>query len=155
MNSSQSSRDGASIMEKPETAQSETVRDDGSGWSEEPRNDGRDERPEEDRSKFSNTIITRLQEKGYLNDETFARFYVENRFVKKGISKKRLRLELIKKGISQEIIDQVLNVRNDEEEIKKVITKKRAKYDDDKLIQYLIRQGFDYQLAQSLVRETD
>ena len=53
------------------------------GRSEEPRNDGREERPEEDRSKFSNTIITRLQEKGYLNDETFAKYYVENRFVKK------------------------------------------------------------------------
>ena len=125
------------------------------GRSEEPRNDGREERPEEDRSKFSNTIITRLQEKGYLNDETFAKYYVENRFVKKGISKKRLRLELIKKGISQDIIDEVLNARNDETEIKKVIAKKRAKYDDDKLISYLVRQGFDYQLAQTLVHSSE
>ena len=64
-------------------------------------------------------------------------------------------MELIKKGVKNDIIDKVLNGRNDEEEIKKIIAKKRNKYDDDKLIQYLVRQGFDYQLAQTLVRETD
>ena len=101
-----------------------------------------------DRSDFSEAIITRLI-------ETFAKYYVENRFVKKGISKKRLRLELIKKGINQDIIDEVLNARNDETEIKKVIAKKRAKYDDDKLISYLVRQGFDYQLAQTLVHSSE
>ena len=42
-----------------------------------------------------------------------------------------------------------------QEEIKKIIAKKRAKYDDEKLISYLCRQGFSFELAQSLVRETD
>ena len=64
-------------------------------------------------------------------------------------------MELIKKGITNDIIEQVLDARSDEEEIKKIISKKRSKYDDDRLIQYLVRQGFDYQLAQTLVRETD
>ena len=61
-------------------------------------------------------------------------------------------MELMKKGISAEIIDEALNVRNDEEEILKIITKKRAKYTDEKLIQYLCRQGFSYQLVNELVR---
>lgn len=100
-------------------------------------------------------IINKLKNKNYLNDLSFAEYFVENRFVKKGISKKRLRLELVKKGISGEIIDEVLDKRNDEEEIKKIIAKKRAKYDDEKLINYLCRQGFSFELAQSLVRETD
>ena len=60
-------------------------------------------------------------------------------------------MELKKKGISDEIIEKVLGGRNDEEEILKMIAKKRSKYDDDKLIQYLCRQGFDYQLVQNLV----
>ena len=92
-----------------------------------------------------------------MDDVKFARYYVENRFVKKGVSKKRLKMELAKKGVSREIIEEVLDLRNDEEEIKKIIAKKRAKYDDDKLIQYLCRQGFSYQLVQDLVRtyETD
>lgn len=101
---------------------------------------------------YINRIIDRLKEKKYLNDETFARYYVENRFVKKGISKKRLRMELAKKGIASSIIDEVLDGRNDEEEIKKMIVKKRAKYDDEKLTAYLCRQGFDYQLVKDLVQ---
>jgi regulatory protein len=101
---------------------------------------------------YINRIIDRLKEKKYLNDETFARYYVENRFVKKGISKKRLRMELMKKGVAAGIIDEVLDGRNDEEEIKKMIIKKRARYDDEKLTAYLCRQGFDYQLVKDLVQ---
>ncbi|MBQ6510510.1 RecX family transcriptional regulator [Candidatus Saccharibacteria bacterium] len=102
-------------------------------------------------------VISRLVEKGYLDDQKFAEYYVENRFVKKGISQKRLRMELIKKGVDKSIIDDTLEstARNDEEEIQKIIAKKRARYDDDKLIQYLVRQGFDYALSKKLVLETD
>ena len=101
---------------------------------------------------FDELIVQRLCEKGYVDDERFAEYYVENRFVKKGISKKRLRMELVKKGIEQNIIDVVLDGRDDTEEILKMIAKKRAKYDNEKLTQYLCRQGFDYQLVRNLVR---
>ena len=107
--------------------------------------------PSEDCFEFSDEIVSRLVDKGYLDDRKFAEFWVENRFVKKGVSRKRLSLELMKKGISREIIEEVLDKRNDEEEILKIIAKKRAKYDDEKLISYLVRQGFSYQLAQSQV----
>ena len=100
-------------------------------------------------------IISTLIEKKYLNDETYAKYYVENRFTKKGISAKRLRMELNKKGISNSIIEEVLSsgVRNDEEEIKKIIAKKRSKYDDEKLTNYLLRQGFDYELVRTLIQQ--
>ena len=102
-------------------------------------------------------VITKLEEKKYLDDENFAKYYIENRFQKKGISRKRLELELSKKGISPETIEQAFGAtsRDEVEEIKKVIAKKRQKYDDDKLIQYLVRQGFDYQLSKTLVAEMD
>ncbi len=105
----------------------------------------------------SEKIIKTLQEKSYLNDEAFARFYAENRFVKKGISKKRLELELTKKGVDRQVIEDALagSERSDEEEIKKIIAKKRNKYDDEKLIAYLTRQGFSYQLSKDLVLGTD
>ena len=105
-------------------------------------------------SGFSDAIIERLIQKGYLDDLKFAEYYVENRFVKKGISKKRLQMELMKKGVSREIIEQVLEVssRNDEEEIMKMIAKKRNKYDDEKLIQYLCRQGFHFETVRNLVQ---
>ena len=103
--------------------------------------------------EYINQIIEKLEKKTYLNDEAFAKWYVENRFVKKGISKKRLSLELAKKGISREIVERVLkdSGRDEKEEILKIIAKKRARYDDDKLIQYLGRQGFSYELAKDLV----
>ena len=99
-------------------------------------------------------IITTLINKKYLDDETYAKYYVENRFTKKGISTKRLRMELNKKGIANSIIEEVLSsgTRNDEEEIAKIIAKKRSKYDDEKLIQYLVRQGFDFELVRNLVQ---
>ena len=66
-------------------------------------------------------------------------------------------MELSQKGVTQECIDAVLGERDDVEEIQKIIAKKRTKYNDEKLIQYLCRQGFEYQLVRSLVRtcETD
>ena len=101
-----------------------------------------------------NSIIEKLGSKKYLDDLKFAEWYVENRFVKKGISARRLKMELIKKGIKKEIIEKVLSdsVRNDEDEILKIIAKKRVRYDDEKLIQYLCRQGFSYELVQNLVQ---
>lgn len=99
-------------------------------------------------------IISQLIKKGYLDDQKFAEYFVENRNQKKGESIKKLKLELVKKGINQNIITRALenSDRSDEEEIKKIIKKKRQRYDDEKLIQYLARQGFDYQLAKSLVQ---
>lgn len=100
-------------------------------------------------------IIEKLKNKKYVDDRRFAEFWVENRFVKKGVSRKRLAMELMKKGVDKDIIDEVLDGRNDEEEILKMIARKRAKYDDEKLIAYLCRQGFPYQLVQSLVRDSE
>ena len=103
-------------------------------------------------------IIFRLIDKQYLDDKKFAEYYIVNRFHKKGISQKRLQLELTKKGVDSAIIAEVFSnaPRDDATEIKKIITKKRTRYSDDqKLIQYLVRQGFSYELACSSVRETD
>ena len=102
---------------------------------------------------YIDLIVARLKEKKYLDDTVFAKYYVENRFVKKGISRRRLSLELMKKGVAKEIIAEVLDGRNDEEEILKMIAKKRARYDDEKLISYLCRQGFSSELARNLVRD--
>lgn len=100
-------------------------------------------------------ILQKLLDKKYLNDYEFAKYFVENRFVNKGISKKRLCMELIKKGINSTTIDEVLNagIRNDEEEIKKIIMKKQKRYDAVQMINYLARQGFEFELARNLVQD--
>lgn len=101
-------------------------------------------------------VITRLIEKKYLNDQKFAEFYVENRYVRRGISRKRLRMELQKKGIGSDLIVAAMaKVQRDEnEEILKVIAKKRKKYDDFQLVGYLVRQGFNFQQAKDAVEAT-
>lgn len=92
-------------------------------------------------------VFSRLEERGYIDDERFARLWVENRNVSKGASLKKLRLELQQKGISHQIIERIFaeTSRNDDDELRKIIAKKRAKYpDEQKLIQYLLRAGFNY-----------
>lgn len=102
-------------------------------------------------------VVERLIEKGYLNDEKFAAYYIENRYVRRGISHRRLRAELQNKGVEADLINSLLNqeTRNEDEEIQKVIAKKRAKYDDRKLINYLVRQGFNYYLAKEAVEKSN
>jgi regulatory protein len=93
-------------------------------------------------------VFDRLVEKGYIDDEKFARFWVENRCVKKGISFKKLKSELVSKGISPSIISKILDEtdRDDKSELQKIIIKKRSYYNDDKkLLSYLARLGFDYE----------
>lgn len=89
----------------------------------------------------------RLVEKGYVNDENFARYWIENRNQTKGASQRKLTAELRAKGVDQAIITKFLQAtsRSDEDELQKVIAKKRARYpDEQKFIQYLVRQGFRY-----------
>lgn len=92
-------------------------------------------------------VLNRLIEKKYIDDEKFAKFWVENRNQRKGSSIKKLKSELFSKGVSSDIIEQVLSEsnRNDEDEIQKIIAKKAKKYtDEQKLIAYLARQGFSF-----------
>ena len=92
-------------------------------------------------------VYKRLEERGYINDRRFAETWVENRNITKGSSLKKLRLELAQKAISQSIVEEVLaeTDRDDAAELRKIIARKAKKYpDEQKLIQYLMRQGFNY-----------
>ena len=95
----------------------------------------------------ADAVFERLVERSYVDDTKFALFWVENRRLTKGVSRRMLTQELTKKGISASIIAEVLSDsdRTDNSELKKVILKKRRQYDDEqKLIAYLARQGFHY-----------
>jgi regulatory protein len=92
-------------------------------------------------------VFDRLVEKGYIDDEKFARYWVENRSLTKGASKRKLTAELRAKGVEQSIVERFLSEsdRSDDDEIMKIIAKKRSRYPDErKLMQYLARQGFSY-----------
>lgn len=92
-------------------------------------------------------VFGRLQEKGYIDDEKFAAFWIENRNLRKGSSKRKLSAELSAKGVDRTIIERFLDEtdRNDATELQKIIDKKRPRYDDEqKFMAYLACQGFSY-----------
>lgn len=92
-------------------------------------------------------VFVALQEKSYVSDEKFADFWVRHRFIKKGVSQRKLRSELQAKGVSSSIIDSALHAsdRDESDELDKIVEKKRHRYDDrTKFMQYLARQGFRY-----------
>lgn len=96
---------------------------------------------------IADRVYNRLLEKGYINDEKFARWWVENRNQRKGVSQRKLQAELRAKGVESSIIDLAMTEteRNDSDELAKIIAKKRSRYNDDqKLMAYLARLGFSY-----------
>lgn len=110
-----------------------------------------------DRS-VADRILVRLREKGYVDDEEFARWWVENRNIIKGTSKRKLSSELAAKGIDRALIDRVLaeSDRSDLQELTKIIAKKRRRYpDEQKLAAYLARQGFDYDDIKQALQNND
>ncbi len=96
-----------------------------------------------------NQIISRLKNMKYIDDYNFAKSWVDNRRLLKATSKRKLSQELKQKRVEQSVIDKVLAEDETDEKsvIKDLIAKKRtqSRYkDDQKLIAYLLRQGFSY-----------
>ncbi len=94
--------------------------------------------------------IARLVRAGFVDDKKFATAWVENRRLLKATSKRKLQMELKQKRIDSQIIDQVLSEDETDERdvLKDLIAKKsqQTRYQDpQKLMAYLMRQGFNYQ----------
>lgn len=115
-----------------------------------------------ERKKLSDTvinnIINKLTASGLLNDLAFAKTWVENRSALKPSSARKIRLELRQKRVDGAIISDVLGDTKvyDNNSLKNVIERKRRqlKYQDDqKLMQYLARQGFRYDDIKMVLNE--
>lgn len=103
-------------------------------------------------------VYDRLEQRGYIDDSVFAKHWVENRHQIKGVSRRKIIAELRAKGIEQALIDSVCSEseRNDVDELKKVIIKKQSRYPDrQKFIQYLARQGFNYDDITTALQQRD
>lgn len=105
--------------------------------------------------ELTERVFNRLLDKGYLDDEKFARFWVENRNTRKGSSLRKLQSELMAKGVERSIIERALQDtdRSDTDELQKIILKKASRYSDEqKLMAYLVRQGFSYDDVKQAIR---
>ncbi len=96
-------------------------------------------------------VVVRLEQANYLNDEAFARFWVENREQFKPRSQRALRYELRQKGVSNPIIARVLDGLDDEAAAWHAVEgqlSRWARLSHEELRQkvtgYLSRRGFDY-----------
>lgn len=107
---------------------------------------------------ISDKILNKLSINGYVNDEQFARRWVENRRLLKATSKRRLSQELRAKRISTEIVDKVLadDGTDERELLRELVVKKRSRYPDKlKLMQYLARQGYGYEDIKAVLSEPE
>ncbi len=108
--------------------------------------------------QLTERVLERLLQKGYVDDEKFARFWIENRNLRKGSSMRKLSAELSAKGVDRTIIESLLGEsdRDDKTELQKIIEKKRPRYDDEqKFMAYLARQGFSYDDIKDALSEED
>jgi regulatory protein len=106
-------------------------------------------------------VINRLGENGLLDDKRFANLWIENRNEFRPRSHRMLALELRKKGISEDIISQVLeNTTADEELAHKAAQKQIRRYMTlewqefrRKLGSFLARRGFSYETVDLTVHQ--
>ncbi len=96
------------------------------------------------------SLVNEFRDKGYLDNAKFAAWFTELQ-ARRGKSDRAIRAELFKKGIGRELADETLNtgVSDEAERLKAMIEKKqklsRYRNDPQKLMQYLVAQGFSWQ----------
>jgi regulatory protein len=119
------------------------------------------------RKKFDEGIIREtlffLKEKGFINDEVFAKSWIESR-IKRPLGLQRVRQELRLKGIDKETIDsQISEIKKNypEEEIVSQIAKVRlsklknidARVAKRRVYAYLLRRGFSLEVVTEVINQ--
>jgi regulatory protein len=96
-------------------------------------------------------VIVRLEQAKYLDDEDFARFWLENRERFRPRGQRALRYELRQKGVSDEIIARVLGDVDDEAYAWRAVEGRLSRWANlpasefrQKVTGFLSRRGFDY-----------
>jgi regulatory protein len=101
--------------------------------------------------------VNRLVAQNYLDDEAFARFWLENRAQFRPRGRQGLRYELREKGISDQIIDSLLANLDEEALAWTAVENKRARWANlpeqafkKKTVDFLSRRGFSYATANAV-----
>lgn len=107
--------------------------------------------------KIVDFVINKLKEYNYINDEVFAKMYIQNYQVKKG--KRLLQFELETKGISKEIISNLLEDFDDNLDCMRSLAEKflkgktRDKKTAIKLSNHLFSKGYTYDKINKIIKE--
>ena len=106
-------------------------------------------------SRMVEKSVLKLVELGYINDKEYAVSYI----MSKKYGKQRIPYNLMQKGIGKEIIEEAYfsieeeYEKNIEDEKLEKAIEKNIKKEENKLIQYLVRQGFSLNKVLSKYKE--
>lgn len=113
----------------------------------------------DDSDLYLERAIEEIKEYGYIDDEKYARLYIQDAIIlEKRNSIFELKQKLIQKGVSSNYIYQAISENEEElneleqKVIKKILYNKRKK-EEDKVISYLYRKGFNTRNIQNAVAD--
>jgi regulatory protein len=109
------------------------------------------------------TVITRLREYGYLDDERYALSYAASQVRQQPIGRRRLQQSLVLKKVDRtvadEALDQVFAETSEDQLIDRAIEKRvrlrgrpKTRAEAKSLFDHLLRQGFPFELVSEKVR---
>jgi regulatory protein len=118
--------------------------------------------------KLIDEVIMKLIESNYLDDKEFANVFAEEKLKTKKWSERRLKSELIKKGIKSNLISEVLNSKiSNSENFENALAVGKKKYESlknrnlepkelkNKRSTFLLSRGFDYETIKEVNEKID
>jgi regulatory protein len=108
--------------------------------------------------RLQNAVIQQLDSQNYVDDVRFSQSWVHHRRQTKAMSRRRLQQELRSKRVADDIIRKVLS-EDEVTDIETIQTLAHKKYrqtrykDPQKLLAFLVRQGYDYSAAKNVIEE--
>ncbi len=103
-------------------------------------------------------VIDRMRHGGLVNDVNFAELWVENRSEFRPRGSRLLRMELLKKGITDDVIENATKDLNEDELAFRAASKQARKYKKlewqefrKKMNGFLARRGFDYGIISNVI----
>lgn len=115
-------------------------------------------------AEIVDAVLEKLKEYGYLDDAQFARNFAASKLRQKAVGKRRLQQTLQQKQLDKETVEAALEQvfeETPEEELIELAIKKRTgirglpkdRDETKKLFDYLLRQGFGFELVRNKLRE--
>lgn len=114
-------------------------------------------------SALAAEAVERVRAMGYVDDAEFARFWVQNREQFKPMGARRLRYELLQKGVdretAQQVIEDTLPEQEDDNAMRVARSKLRALAGADyptfrrRLGGFLSRQGYDWETSSRVIKQ--
>ena len=110
--------------------------------------------------EVAQTVLQRLRTAELVDDAAFAAFWVENRSTFRPRGRRALRAELLQKGVSDEVIESVLEDVNQPADARRAADKRVARLRDlparerrRRLLEFLARRGFEYDIISDVINQ--